>query len=208
MKKDRVALVAAVTVLVGGVCVNYDQPSGMLALSQCETIGAEADGPKIESKDPPSRRSEHEGTTIARGTVVGTVVAKGRQWLKVRSVSGKTERYLEHWEGGRKVTTGNSSVKVGDRVSVKWTLDAYPRMIVVTKIGAGESKGMAEAEGDSAGTQKEIRKLIDESGRLWKEYLAAKERGEQGKAEKLKQRSIKAEERAHELRRKLKKARK
>jgi len=96
------------------------------------TVGAEA-----ESQDPPAKRAESENTTVAKGTVVGTVVGKGKQWLQVRSVSGKTEKYLEHWEGGKKVTTGDDGVRVGDRVSVQWTLDAHPRMIVVKKLDGG-----------------------------------------------------------------------
>ena len=92
----------------------------------CETLGAE-----VQSQDPPAKRAENENTTIAKGTVAGTVVGKGRQWLQVRSLS---EKYLEHWEGGKKVSEGLEGVEVGDRVVLNWAVNDHPRVMSVREL--------------------------------------------------------------------------
>lgn len=92
--------------------------------------------PPATEGDPPAERAK-DGSTIARGTVTGTVTRKGKAWLEVRSASGKTTRYLPHWRGGMPRDGGGSDpatvraiaqVQVGQRVSIRWTVDHHVRI--------------------------------------------------------------------------------
>jgi len=109
-------------------------PSLTLAITLAAGWTCVSPGAEVQSQDPAAKRAENENTTIAKGTVVSTVVGKGRQWLQVRSVSGKTEKYLEHWEGGKKVSEGLEGVEVGDRVVLNWAVNDHPRVMSVREL--------------------------------------------------------------------------
>jgi len=92
--------------------------------------------PPATQGDPPAARSK-DGRAIARGVVTGTVTRKGKAWLEVRSASGKTTRYIPHWSGGMPRDGGGpdqatvraiAQVKVGQRVSIRWTVDHHVRI--------------------------------------------------------------------------------
>ena len=92
--------------------------------------------PPATQGDPPAARSK-DGRAIARGVVTGTVTGKGKAWLDVRSASGKTARYIPHWSGGMPQDGGGpdkatmraiAQVKVGQRVSIRWTVDHHVRI--------------------------------------------------------------------------------
>jgi ferric-dicitrate binding protein FerR (iron transport regulator) len=200
----KLMMAMAVAVVAGNVSVNYDGKTFTLGPGQSQVFAGDQEE-RIKSEDPPAPRSRDDRVIIARGVVRGTVVEKGDGTITVKSVSGKTVTYLGHWENGRKVTEGLENVKVGDRVGLRWAVNDHYRVIRVEKIESGNGEKRPSGEkGDRAAMEREAKRLIEEAGRLWKEHLAAKERGETDKAEKLRRESDEAERRAHELQRKLK----
>jgi len=89
------------------------------------------------SQDPPAKRSRDDRVIIARGTVVGTVVNKGRAWIQIRSDSGKTHRYIPPWRGGsprdgggpdKQIVAAIRKLKAGNRVRVKWYVNDHLRI--------------------------------------------------------------------------------
>ena len=106
----------------------------------------------IESKDPPPERSE-KGEVIAEGVVVGEVVGKIYNGIKVKSISGKVEEYIPQWISGgyrgsgmldRKVLDVISKLEVGDKVIIEWLVDNHVRIRSIRKIGEEIFKKMIE----------------------------------------------------------------
>ncbi len=87
--------------------------------------------------EPPPDRSTDDRVVIARGTLVGTVIQKGRAWVEVRSEAGNAERYIPEWRGGMPRDGGGPDagivakigrLNVGDRVSVRWYVNDHVRI--------------------------------------------------------------------------------
>jgi hypothetical protein len=87
--------------------------------------------------DPPAPTTKDDRTITARGSVVGTVVNKGKAWVEVRSDSGKTTRYIPRWVGGMPAQGGGPEARiadaiarlnVGDRVAVQWLVNDHVRI--------------------------------------------------------------------------------
>ncbi len=98
--------------------------------------GASADAAEQPS-DPPDTRAADDRIIIARGVVLGTVIATGRAWVEVRSDSGKVSRYIPEWRGGAPRDGGGpdtqvvgqiSRLKAGDRVRVRWYVNDHLRV--------------------------------------------------------------------------------
>jgi len=84
--------------------------------------------------DPPTQRSRDDRVVIARGTVTGTVTAKGSNWIEVRSPSGKVNRYIPEWHGGasggpdRQTVNAIARLKTGDQVIIDWYVNDHLRI--------------------------------------------------------------------------------
>ncbi|MBL7037056.1 MAG: hypothetical protein ISR77_00430 [Pirellulaceae bacterium] len=98
---------------------------------------ASAAAPAGEFTDPPEEWAKDERRIVARGTVVGTVVEKGRAFVIIRSDSGKTAGYIPRWIGGnpsdgggpeKRIVDAISRLRVGDRVTVKWYVNDHIRI--------------------------------------------------------------------------------
>jgi len=85
---------------------------------------------------PPKAKAKGDEAT-ARGTLVGTVAAKGRAWLEITGEDGKTERYIPDWRGGmpdqgggpdQEVVKQIQGVKAGDRIRIRWHRDHHLRV--------------------------------------------------------------------------------
>jgi hypothetical protein len=102
------------------------------------TVGAAPAGPVAEGlTEPPPERRKGDELVIARGKLVGAVVAKGRAWVDIRSPSGKVERYIPRWIGGMPRDGGGpegrtvqalSQLQVGGHVSVEWYVNDHLRI--------------------------------------------------------------------------------
>jgi O-glycosyl hydrolase len=100
--------------------------------------GAGAAAPAAQgAADPPDTWTKNERVISARGTVVGTVTAKGAAWIEVQSQTGKTARYIPQWVGGMPAAGGGpeaqivqaiARLNVGDRVTVKWYVNDHLRI--------------------------------------------------------------------------------
>jgi len=78
-----------------------------------------------------------KGEITARGTLVGTIAAKGPAWIEISGEGGKTQRYIPDWRGGMPHEGGGpdpevgrqiQSTKIGDRIRVRWHRDHHLRV--------------------------------------------------------------------------------
>jgi hypothetical protein len=97
-----------------------------------------------EKKDP-EKKDEPK-----KGTVVGTLTAKGEIWIEVRADGEvKGRRYFPHWRGGKPAEGGGldkktletfRSLKIGSRVRIEWVFEERPRAEKVELLKAPEEK--------------------------------------------------------------------
>ncbi|MCX7934895.1 MAG: hypothetical protein N3A66_06510, partial [Planctomycetota bacterium] len=113
------------------------------------------------------------------GEVIGTVVAKERNWIEVKPEGdGPAERYMARWIGGapkdgggpdREMLAAIERIQIGDRVRVRWTFDERKRVIALERLSAakGETpKTIPPAEGDGKkDVWDELEKALRESAR-------------------------------------------
>jgi hypothetical protein len=85
---------------------------------------------------PPKPKARGDEVT-AKGTLVGTVAAKGPAWIEITGEDGKTQRYISEWRGGMPADGGGpdkevvgqiQALKPGDRVRLRWHLDHHLRV--------------------------------------------------------------------------------
>ena len=98
---------------------------------------APAAAPAGQFTDPPEQWAKDERGIVARGTVAGTVVEKGKALLVIRSGSGKRAGYIPRWIGGnpsdgggpeKRIVDAISRLRPGDRVTVKWYVNDHIRI--------------------------------------------------------------------------------
>jgi hypothetical protein len=116
LQRRTCVLGLTVAVLLGGV--------GFLARAVARDAGDE--------KKEPKKRS---------GTVVGTLTARGENWVEVKADGEeKARRYVPHWVGGapkdgggydKKVVATIGKLKVGSRVRLEWDFEERPRVLKV-----------------------------------------------------------------------------
>lgn len=93
-----------------------------------------------EAKKPASEPAQKSGT------VVGTVSEKGKDWIRVKSDAGKSERYVPQWAGkadggyDKEILGKIAAVKVGQRVEVKWVFQERPRVVELNVVGERTSR--------------------------------------------------------------------
>jgi len=103
------------------------------------TVAAKGTAPATIRRfaDPPEAWPKDERRVFAHGTMVGTVVEKGKASVTIKSESGKTARYIPKWIGGapsrgggpeKRIVEAISRLRTGDRVSVKWYVDDHVRI--------------------------------------------------------------------------------
>ncbi|MBN2712223.1 MAG: FecR domain-containing protein [Planctomycetes bacterium] len=139
------ALALAIIVTAGTVQVDYEGSRYAISAGQSQVFGGER---KEVSQDPPKKRTpgkDGEKNAIAKGTVIGTVVAKGDSSITIRSLNGNKDEYIPEWEGGntggpkKSVVRQIKAVKVGDKVRAQWYVNDHLRLKSVERI-EGESK--------------------------------------------------------------------
>lgn len=108
--------------------------------SLCLAVAAPADEKKDRAK---------EGK---KGTVVGTLTARGDNFIEVKADGEeKGRRYVPHWRGGAPAAGGGpdkkmlavfKTLKVGSRVRVEWAYEERYRVekVEVLKAPAGKEK--------------------------------------------------------------------
>ena len=91
-----------------------------------------------------------------KGTVVGTLTAKGENWIEVKADGEeKARRYVPHWRGGlpadgggpdKKTLATIRTLKVGSRVRLEWSFEERPRIekIEVLECAEGNRQGGEE----------------------------------------------------------------
>jgi hypothetical protein len=98
---------------------------------------AAAQGAAEGMADPPDTWTKNERVISARGTVLGTVSAKGPAWIEVQGQTGRTARYIPKWVGGMPQAGGGPEARivqaigrlnVGDRVLIKWYVNDHLRI--------------------------------------------------------------------------------
>lgn len=83
-------------------------------------------------------------TTRDYGTVVGTIVEKGDDWIRVKPFNEQESvKFVPRWTGGmpeqgggydKKVLAAIGAVRVGDNVALRWTFDGRKRVIELTTV--------------------------------------------------------------------------
>ena len=97
------------------------------------------------------RGTADEKTTEKRsGTVVGTLTAKGDNYVEVKADGeAKARRYVPHWRGGLPAQGGGPDkamvktirdLKVGSRVRLEWEFEERPRVVRVEVLRPAENK--------------------------------------------------------------------
>lgn len=94
--------------------------------------------PFLANTDPPAPVARGTDTVItARGSTLGTVVAKGRGWIDVQSATGKVTRYIPQWIGGNPNQGGGpearvvhqiNSTPIGATVLMNWYVTDHVRI--------------------------------------------------------------------------------
>ena len=85
-----------------------------------------------------------------KGTVTGTVTAKGPNWIEVKADGeAKGRRYVPHWRGGnpdqgggpdKKMVAAIQEVPLKSRVRIEWVFEERPRVEKIEVLHKGESK--------------------------------------------------------------------
>ena len=74
------------------------------------------------------------------GTMAGTVVEKGDNWIRVKAPGGESERFMPRWIGGMPADGGGldkemlaqlANIKVGDKVQLRWVMDERKRVVEI-----------------------------------------------------------------------------
>lgn len=97
-----------------------------------------------------------------KGTVTGTVTAKGENWIEVKADGEeKARRYVPHWKGGlpkdgggpdKEMVAEIKKVPLKSRVELKWSFEERPRVEKITILKKGEPKDKEPAPGKRTGT--------------------------------------------------------
>jgi hypothetical protein len=97
-----------------------------------------------------------------KGTVIGTLVAKEKNWIAVKGDGEEKERkYVPHWVGGAPSAGGGpdkkmlevfSKLKIGSRIELQWEYEERLRAVHV--------KVLKEPAGDKKGEEKKISKTV------------------------------------------------
>lgn len=96
------------------------------------------------------------------GTVSGTVLAKGENWIDVKPKDGLTERYMAKWIAGPPNAEGKpqgggldkdllkaiAALKIGSTVEVKWFADERKRLDTLTVISEPATPTPEHREGE------------------------------------------------------------
>jgi hypothetical protein len=114
---------------------------GAMALCLSSSIAEEKETDKKGQKD------KEEGR---KGTVTGTVTAKGDTWIEVKADGEeKARRYVPHWKGGAPSAGGGldkemlktiSDTPLKSRILMEWSFEERPRVEKITVL-----KGKDEA---------------------------------------------------------------
>jgi hypothetical protein len=108
-----------------------------------------------QKKDEPATKS---------GTVVGTLSAKGDNWIEVKADGEeKARKYVPNWVGGAPAQGGGpdkemvkviKELKVGSRVRVEWKFEERPRVVKVEVLKPAEGKDTPKKTDDKEGEKK------------------------------------------------------
>src|SRR5262249_9698325 len=95
---------------------------------------------KKDKKEPPKKK----------GTVVGKVTAKDKNWVEVKADGeAKARRYFPHWRGGapaagggldKKTLAAIAKIKVGSRVRIEWVFAERLRVEKIEVLKAAPEK--------------------------------------------------------------------
>ncbi len=121
MDRRMIVSVLAGVVLVSGTWGSFEL-----------SAGEQREVPKPADKKPPQPRS---------GTVIGTLTAKGDNYIEVKADGEeKARRYVPHWVGGAPAQGGGPDkkmlaiirgLKVGSRLKVQWEFEERARVVKV-----------------------------------------------------------------------------
>lgn len=94
-----------------------------------------------EKKEAPAKK---------KGTVVGTLSAKGDNWIEVKADGEeKGRRYVPHWRGGapadgggpdKKMLARFKELKIGTRVRIEWVFEERARVEKIEVLKSGKEK--------------------------------------------------------------------
>ena len=96
--------------------------------------------PETTSRDERSRQ---------HGTVVGVIIEKGTDGIRVQESTGGSERYMPRWREGEKGEKGGldkdvlrvlEKLKEGDKVRVDWILEEHRRILKIEKVANEKEK--------------------------------------------------------------------
>jgi hypothetical protein len=93
-------------------------------------------GEKKEGKD---KKDDKKEPAVRKGTVVGTVTAKGKGYIEVKADGEeKARRYVPHWVGGppdkgggldKKMLKVFDELKIGARIRLEWEWEERARAV-------------------------------------------------------------------------------
>jgi hypothetical protein len=137
---------------------------------------AQERGEKTEDQKAPEKRS---------GTVVGTLVAKGENFIEVKADGEeKARRYVPHWVGGAPAQGGGPDkkmlqvirgLKVGSRLRLEWEFEERPRVVRVEVLKAAEGgEGKQKGKDKEAGEKRKGKVIgtLTDKGKGWIEVKA------------------------------------
>ena len=86
----------------------------------------------------------NEARAAESGTVIGTLTAKGENWIAVRADgANEPQRYVPRWIGGMPNQGGGpdkdmmraiSQLKIGDRVRLEWIYEERKRVVKIARL--------------------------------------------------------------------------
>lgn len=96
------------------------------------------------------KKDEKPAVEERKGTVTGTVTAKGDTWIEVKADGEeKARKYVPHWSGGLPKDGGGldkamiaeiKKVPLKSRVELKWAFEERPRVEAIKILKKGEEK--------------------------------------------------------------------
>lgn len=120
-------------------------PAFVLAAFVC-TLGIRAEE-KDKKKEEPKKK---------KGTVVGVLTAKEKNWIEVKAAGEtKARRYVPHWRGGAPAAGGGldkkmlatfATLKVGSRVRIEWVFEERLRVEKIEVLKKAGDKDKTEKD--------------------------------------------------------------
>ena len=105
---------------------------------------------------------QNEARAAESGTVIGTLTAKGENWIAVRADgANEPQRYVPRWIGGMPNQGGGldkdmlriiQSLRVPSRVRLAWVFEERPRVVRIEVLSSGEPGVPPQKSGVVEGT--------------------------------------------------------